>query len=220
MHLPLDLASSAENPFQYPSSPCDSVQSSASDFSSSSTSYSLSIPTNMANESLLFTTHELPSDCSPLHSHTRLSRNVSTRTSIAHPYARLFAKKDEVKRRKIWNHALEKSLFTPYQLSTLGAPQRRTIYMSSLEAHIDRLHAQLLEIGFWPVAFNELEPYKGLNAKTAKSMVANLQHDASVAKLKLLELERANEELVNTLRTHNTMASDNASYSTPNALII
>ena len=35
---------------------------------------------------------------------------------ISHPYARLFAKKDEVKRRKIWNHALEKSIFTPYEL--------------------------------------------------------------------------------------------------------
>ena len=35
---------------------------------------------------------------------------------ISHPYARLFAKKDEVKRRKIWNHALEKSLFNPFEL--------------------------------------------------------------------------------------------------------
>lgn len=38
------------------------------------------------------------------------------RTQIAHPYARLFAKKDEVKRRKIWNHALEKSIFDANQL--------------------------------------------------------------------------------------------------------
>lgn len=38
------------------------------------------------------------------------------RTTIAHPYARLFAKKDEVKRRKIWNHALEKSIFDPREL--------------------------------------------------------------------------------------------------------
>ena len=29
--------------------------------------------------------------------------------------------------------------------STVGAPRRRAIYTSSLEAHIDRLHAQLLE---------------------------------------------------------------------------
>ena len=35
---------------------------------------------------------------------------------ISHPYARLFAKKDEVKRRKIWNHALEKNLFNPFEL--------------------------------------------------------------------------------------------------------
>ncbi|KAF8745540.1 hypothetical protein AX14_006863 [Amanita brunnescens Koide BX004] len=132
---------------------------------------------------------QLPSGSSPLHNH--VARNTSTRMNIAHPYARLFAKKDEVKRRKIWNHALEKAIFSSYELSTLGAPHRRTIYISSLEAHIDRLHAQLLEIGFWPVAFSELEPYKGLNAKIAKSMVANLQHDASVSRLKLLELERA-----------------------------
>lgn len=26
----------------------------------------------------------------------------------------------------------------------------------------------LFSIGFWPVAFDELEPFKGLNSKTAK----------------------------------------------------
>ena len=41
---------------------------------------------------------------------------------ISHPYARLFAKKDEVKRRKIWNHALEKSLFNPFELQVLYYP--------------------------------------------------------------------------------------------------
>lgn len=40
----------------------------------------------------------------------------TSRLKIAHPYARLFAKTGEVKRRKIWNHALEKSLFSPYEL--------------------------------------------------------------------------------------------------------
>ena len=39
-----------------------------------------------------------------------------SRIQIAHPYARLVAKKGEVKRRKIWNHALEKSLFTPFEM--------------------------------------------------------------------------------------------------------
>ncbi|KAK0465123.1 uncharacterized protein EV420DRAFT_940382 [Desarmillaria tabescens] len=137
-------------------------------------------------------------------------KQCSASRMIVHPYARLYAKKEEGKRRKIWNHALEKSLFNAYELSTLGAPHRRTIYMASLEAHIDRLHAQLLSLGFWPVSFDELEPFKGLNSKTAKvrsfyltmqhqvtlspdfqSMVSGLQYDASIAKLKLLELERA-----------------------------
>lgn len=41
---------------------------------------------------------------------------VSQRT-IAHPYARLYAKKDSAKRhRKIWNHALEKLLFNSHEL--------------------------------------------------------------------------------------------------------
>lgn len=44
------------------------------------------------------------------------SAPCSKKFQIAHPYARIFAKKDEVKRRKIWNHALEKSIFNPYEL--------------------------------------------------------------------------------------------------------
>ncbi|KAF8078557.1 hypothetical protein FPV67DRAFT_1663279 [Lyophyllum atratum] len=133
-------------------------------------------------------------------SRTPRHKDPNARLNVAHPYARLYAKKEEVKRRKIWNHALEKSLFSPYEISTVGAPQRRKIYIASLEAHIDKLHTQLLDIGFWPVAFDELEPYRGLNSKTAKSMVSGLQHDASVAKLKLLELERANKGLKDALQ--------------------
>ncbi|PPQ64430.1 hypothetical protein CVT26_002137 [Gymnopilus dilepis] len=124
-----------------------------------------------------------------------LRKEPSRRIQVAHPYARLFAKKDETKRRKIWNHVLEKLIFTPYELSTVGAPQRRTVYITSLEAHIDRLHAQLEELDFWPVSQEDLEPFKGLNSKTAKSMVAGLQYDASLSRLKLLELERANGDL-------------------------
>ncbi|TEB34947.1 hypothetical protein FA13DRAFT_1772193 [Coprinellus micaceus] len=130
------------------------------------------------------------------------SRRASTRIHIAHPYSRLQAKKGEVKRRKIWNHALEKHIFSPYEISTLGAPHRRAIYTASLEAHIDDLHAQLLGFGFYPVPFNELDPYKGLNSKTAKSMVASLQHDASVSDLKLLELNRAIKELQDILKVN------------------
>ncbi|KAI0304879.1 hypothetical protein BC826DRAFT_978739 [Russula brevipes] len=124
---------------------------------------------------------------------------------IAHPYARLYAKKNATgaKRRKIWNHALEKSVFSAHEIATMGAPHRRTIYIATLEAHIDCLHSQLLAIGLYPVPFERLEPFKGLNCKTAKSMVAGLQHDASHVKMKLLELERANHGLRNILKTRN-----------------
>lgn len=50
----------------------------------------------------------------------------------------------------------------------MGAPHRRTIYIASLEAHIDRLHNHLLSFGLYPVPFSRLEPYRGLNSKTAK----------------------------------------------------
>jgi hypothetical protein len=46
----------------------------------------------------------------------RSSNRHHLQQRIPHPYARLFAKKDQVKRRKIWNHTLEKSIFTPYEL--------------------------------------------------------------------------------------------------------
>lgn len=59
----------------------------------------------------------------------------------------------------------------------------------------------LTSIGCCPVSAAELERFRGLNSKTAKSMVSNLQHEVSVSRLKLLELERANAELECLLRT-------------------
>ena len=50
----------------------------------------------------------------------------------------------------------------------MGAPHRRTIYVASLEAYVDRLHIQLLGIGYFPVAIERLEPFRGLNSKVAK----------------------------------------------------
>ncbi|KAG2159933.1 uncharacterized protein EDB93DRAFT_1112575 [Suillus bovinus] len=141
------------------------------------------------------------SDTSSVEHPSRDNSHRASRFTIAHPYARLYAKKDGSKRRKIWNHVLEKQLFSPQELSTMGAPHRRTIYIASLEAHIDRLHNQLLGIGLYPIPFQRLEPYRGLNSKTAKSMVAGLQHDATHTKLKLLELERSNNNLHKLLGT-------------------
>lgn len=46
------------------------------------------------------------------------SSRSSSQIVIAHPYARLYAKKNATgaKRRKIWNHALEKSVFTAHEM--------------------------------------------------------------------------------------------------------
>ncbi|KAG6842600.1 hypothetical protein C0991_000126 [Blastosporella zonata] len=54
---------------------------------------------------------------------------------------------------------------------------------------------------------DELKPYHGLNSKTAKSIVSGLQHDASVARLKMLELERANKSLSISLQLEPPQAS-------------
>lgn len=46
--------------------------------------------------------------------------NLAPRVKISHPYARLYAKNSKeagaAKRRRMWNHALEKSFFTPQEL--------------------------------------------------------------------------------------------------------
>jgi hypothetical protein len=59
-----------------------------------------------------------PAIATPRLSKPRSSKSAasSKQIQIAHPYARLLAKKDEVKRRKIWNHALEKFIFSAYEL--------------------------------------------------------------------------------------------------------
>ncbi|KAJ7706107.1 hypothetical protein B0H17DRAFT_1192644 [Mycena rosella] len=63
-----------------------------------------------------------------------------------HPYDRATVKRRQKDKtgRRMWTHALEKPLFNILELTTLGQTQRRPIYIASLEAHIDRLHAQLL----------------------------------------------------------------------------
>lgn len=42
------------------------------------------------------------------------------------------------------------------------------MYTASMEAHVDALHEQLLEYALFPVPFERLDPYRGLNSKTAK----------------------------------------------------
>ncbi|GLB36213.1 hypothetical protein LshimejAT787_0305010 [Lyophyllum shimeji] len=199
MASPYSYPSPSEPSLLYPSSPSASSHSSTdSSLYSSNALPAYGPPT--PTDPCAYPPPYSPVDDTSDFSHKPRPHDPTPRVNIAHPYARLYAKKEQVKRRKIWNHALEKSLFSPYEISTVGAPQRRKIYIASLEAHVDKLHSQLLEIGFWPVAFEELEPHRGLNSKTAKSMVSGLQHDASLAKLKLLELERANKGLKHALQ--------------------
>jgi hypothetical protein len=54
---------------------------------------------------------------------SRDNSHRASRFTIAHPYARLYAKKDGSKRRKIWNHVLEKQLFSPQELYVLHSIQ-------------------------------------------------------------------------------------------------
>ncbi|VDB99694.1 unnamed protein product [Peniophora sp. CBMAI 1063] len=95
---------------------------------------------------------------------------------------------------------MEKSIFTPQEIATMSAPNRRTIYQASLEAYIDELHEKLHAKECYPVPADDLKPWKGLNDKTARSLVAGLQHDSTLQKQKLRELERANLALRNVLK--------------------
>ncbi|KAJ7925853.1 hypothetical protein B0H13DRAFT_1862673 [Mycena leptocephala] len=138
-------------------------------------------------------------------------------TERYHPYGKRMKKGERKQKtpksnRRMWKHALEKPLFNSLELSELGITQRRPIYIASLEAHIDRLHTQLLSLGhaFFPIAMSELDHLKGLNTKTCKvspvilwewkltppkAMVASLHNDIMQAHERLLELQRTNEKL-------------------------
>ncbi|KAI0094732.1 hypothetical protein BDY19DRAFT_914273 [Irpex rosettiformis] len=95
------------------------------------------------------------------------------------------------KRRKMWVHTLEKNVFSTDEIASLTAPARRTIYTASLESHIDKLHNELLRIGRFPASPEQLEPYHGLNSKTAKSMAAGLHSDIVVMRTRLASMRRA-----------------------------
>ncbi|PAV22171.1 hypothetical protein PNOK_0212800 [Pyrrhoderma noxium] len=93
--------------------------------------------------------------------------------------------------RRIWTHALERYIFTPHEIATLGTPHRRTIYLASLEAHIDRLHSQVLVHGLSLCHDEELEQFQGLNCKIAKGLVSGLQQDVVRIRTQILELQRS-----------------------------
>jgi hypothetical protein len=73
----------------------------------------------------------------------------------------------------------------------MRAAQRRAIYISSLEAHVDELHTQLIDLGLYPIPFAELSQYKGTSSKIVKGVVAGLHADAQFIRSKQAEIERA-----------------------------
>ena len=60
-------------------------------------------------------TSSADSSPSPTGASSRTGTTGPLRFHVAHPYARLVPKKNDT-RRKIWNHVLEKSLFTPFEM--------------------------------------------------------------------------------------------------------
>ncbi|KAJ6610064.1 hypothetical protein B0H10DRAFT_1812431 [Mycena sp. CBHHK59/15] len=169
-------ASALKDNVKAPVSPPDSASSSASEYSAAPYPYPLVL--------------SLPPE-SPGLDRTRPSNN-----DRYHPYSPPGEKRERKAKaktpRKMWPHALEKLCSTIRSCATtLGVSNRRPIYQASLEAHIDRLHAFVLNPDFYPVTVAELDQFKGLNTKTCKTMVAGLQHDVTMAHEKLLEMQRS-----------------------------
>jgi len=74
----------------------------------------------------------------------------------------------------------------------MKAQDRRKIYVSSLEAHVDALHTQLLDRKLYPVSFERLEKIHGVRSKTVVSMIGGIGHDVQKIKVRLEELQRDN----------------------------
>ncbi|KAK7064168.1 Zinc/cadmium resistance protein [Favolaschia claudopus] len=139
---------------------------------------------------------------SPSEPRTPESASSASEQSNASPIENYIgdAKRSKLTDRRPWTHSLEKALFNPFELSMLGVSQRRPIYIASLEAYIDRLHAQLEGLGpeFYPIALNEFGRLKGSGVRTSKGQLASLHHEIIQAHKHLLELQRMNEGLVKT----------------------
>ncbi|KAI0722466.1 hypothetical protein C8Q76DRAFT_615938 [Earliella scabrosa] len=113
--------------------------------------------------------------------------------STTDPYQRLQTRRAEAaQRRNLWNHRLERRIFSAEEIARISAPHRRATYMTALEAHIDNLHFQLQEtLSMYPASEDALQTYHGMSSRLARSMIAGLQHDISKTRLEILELERA-----------------------------
>jgi hypothetical protein len=99
-------------------SPSDSSPSPSTDFSQPGFCFS---PQSDNSLDPYQPSYRFPEDTSPIisaeNTHMPTLKKSTIHQGVAHPYARIYAKKDSAKRhRKIWNHALEKSLFNSHEL--------------------------------------------------------------------------------------------------------
>ncbi|PPQ97602.1 hypothetical protein CVT26_002401 [Gymnopilus dilepis] len=109
------------------------------------------------------------------------------------------------RKRRNWTHKWEKLLFSEEEIrdahglilnrSSLPAPQRRPIYICSLEAHIDHLHAQLEQLGIWPAPPEDVLQCSGMNSKSAKSAIGTLSFDISSLDKSIQDIEIKNKNL-------------------------
>ncbi|KAJ3911447.1 hypothetical protein F5877DRAFT_85950 [Lentinula edodes] len=96
---------------------------------------------------------------------------------------------------KIWIKTLTESLFNPVELATSDEKRREAIYPTSLEAHIEKLHAQCLRLNNWPASPNALALLKGqhriITMNPIQEKIVRLQSKISHAKARLAELQSA-----------------------------
>ncbi|KAJ3884770.1 hypothetical protein GG344DRAFT_83525 [Lentinula edodes] len=92
---------------------------------------------------------------------------------------------------KIWIKTLTESLLNPVELATLDEKRREAIYATSLEAHIEKLHAQCLRLNNWPASPNALALLKGQHRMITMKGIVRLQSKISHAKARLAELQSA-----------------------------
>ncbi|PPR04181.1 hypothetical protein CVT26_003821 [Gymnopilus dilepis] len=150
----------------------------------------------------------------------RLSR--SERKLLQHPYSRKISVPQKL--RSLFDHDLEHHIFTPAELELITKTKRRGIYVSSLERHIDTLHAQLEEyvstlqchvpgaltihpeviIGnILPTKFRDTKRFMYKQAshmrpndqEAYQSMIAALEIECSVRRSKIAEMTVAIEKL-------------------------
>ncbi|KAJ4495670.1 hypothetical protein C8J55DRAFT_553438 [Lentinula edodes] len=102
---------------------------------------------------------------------------------------------------KIWTKSLTESLFNPVELATSNEKHREAIYATSVEAHVEKLHAQCLRLNNWPASPDALALLKGQHRTITMEKIVKLQFEISHAKARLAELQSATAVFERQLRS-------------------